>query len=227
MIKINGIPIFVEHKNIKHRYIRVLPPDGKVKISVPLNTSDEEIINLVESKMNWITQKIIKVQNREYKIPFKYVTGEKHFLWGKKYILTIVKKKEFKKPFISDDKLFLPVKDNASLEDRQKALLEFYRSEIKSVIPPLLDNAVEVVGKTPNEWRVKNMKTRWGTCNVNKKRIWINLQLAKKPLECLEYVIYHELTHLHVSNHSKEFKRLLTKFYPNSSKIEKILKTNY
>lgn len=226
MIKINGIPIFVERKNIKHMYIRILPPSGEVKISVPLNTSDEEIVNLVNSKMDWINRKIIKVQNRVYKPHFKYVTGEKHFLWGKEYILNIVAKKEFKKPFILEDKLFLPVKDNASLEDRQKALLEFYRAEIKLAIPPLLDKAVKIVGKTPDEWRVKNMKTRWGSCNVNKKRIWLNLQLAKKPLECLEYVIYHELTHLHIPNHNKEFKRLLTDFYPNSSKIEKILKTN-
>lgn len=100
---------------------------------------------------------------------------------------------------------------------------EFYRKEIKNKIPEVLEKCVNVVGKRPNEWRVKNMKTRWGTCNTRDKRIWLNLQLAKKPMDCLEYVTIHELTHLYVPNHGKEFKEYMDIFCPNWKELKKKL----
>ena len=102
-------------------------------------------------------------------------------------------------------------------------MIEWYRKEIKLKIPDVLEECVKIVGKRPNEWRVKNMKTRWGTCNIQKKRIWINLQLSKKSPECLKYVIIHELTHLYVPNHGKEFKNLMDKFYPEWKETKKLL----
>ena len=103
-------------------------------------------------------------------------------------------------------------------------MVEFYREEIKKEIEILLEDCIKIVGKRPDEWRVKNMKTRWGTCNVKDKRIWLNLQLAKRPKECLKYVIIHELTHLYVANHGSEFKALMDKFYPNWREIKELLK---
>ncbi len=223
MIEIDGISIIIERKNIKNMYIRISPPNGEVKMSVPFSVSDEEVFNFAKSKINWITKKVLEIQSKDYITPLKYKTGEKHLLWGKEYFLKLIPNEKSKKAFIQEDTLFLPVKKRSTIDERQKALIEFYRDEIKLAIPPILANACNVVGKSPNEWRVKNMKTRWGTCNINKKRIWINLQLAKKPPECLEYVIYHELTHLHVANHSIEFKDLLNKFYPNSNEVKNIL----
>lgn len=223
MIEIDGISIAIERKNIKNMYIRVLPPNGEVKMSVPYSVSDERIFQFAKSKINWINKKVLEMQNKEFKPVLKYKTGEKHLFWGKEYTLELIPKERGKKAFVCEDVIYLPVPKRSTIEQRQKALIEFYREEIKLAIPPVLENACKVVGKIPNEWKVKNMKTRWGTCNVNQKRIWLNLQLAKKPPECLEYVVFHELTHLHVSNHSKEFKNLLNKFYPNYKEVKTIL----
>ena len=122
--------------------------------------------------------------------------------------------------------IYLPVDKDSKIKKREKLILEFYRKEIKNEIEILLDECVKTVGKKPDEWRVKNMKTRWGTCNVKDKRIWLNLQLAKTPKECLRYVIIHELTHLYIANHGKEFQNLMDKFYPNWKEIKEILKNN-
>ena len=120
--------------------------------------------------------------------------------------------------------MYLPVDlKKPSLEERRKTMIEFYRHEIKSAIPDVLEKSIAVVGMEPDEWRVKNMKTRWGTCNTREKRIWINLQLAKKSPQCLDYVMIHELTHLIVPNHGSQFKAYMDKFYPNWREVRKLL----
>ncbi|MCI6775229.1 M48 family metallopeptidase [Methanobrevibacter boviskoreani] len=227
-IKVNDVIITVEKKKIKNMYLRVVPPKGQVKISAPHSISREKIIQFAESKIDWIKEKqkqTIINSEKSKKQELKYIDGEKHYLWGKTYTLKIIKRtSKNKEVFIEDDNIYLPINsENNSFEKREKAMNEFYRKEIKNKIPEVLEKCVNVVGKRPNEWRVKNMKTRWGTCNTRDKRIWLNLQLAKKPMDCLEYVTIHELTHLYVPNHGKEFKEYMDIFCPNWKELKKKL----
>ncbi len=193
-IEVDGVAITVEKKKMKNIRIRVLSPTGQVKISAPHRISREEIIKFASSEIEWIKEKQSQILKRQ----LKYENGETHYLWGK----------PLKKP---------------SLEERRKTMIEFYRHEIKSAIPDVLEKSIVVVGREPDEWRVKNMKTRWGTCNTREKRIWINLQLAKKSPQCLDYVMIHELTHLIVPNHGSQFKAYMDKFYPNWREVRKLL----
>ena len=151
----------------------------------------------------------------------KYENGETHYLWGRPYSLQLIEKnRNFREVFVEDETMYLPVDlKKPSLEERRKTMIEFYRHEIKSAIPDVLEKSVVVVGREPDEWRVKNMKTRWGTCNTREKRIWINLQLAKKS----PHVMIHELTHLIVPNHGSQFKAYMDKFYPNWREVRKLL----
>ncbi len=228
-IKIEDIEILVEKKKIKHMYLKV-DKNGKVKISAPHSIRKEEIIYFCESKLDWIKLKQIEIlkNNHSRKIKkLKYINGETLYLWGKQYTLQLIEKnKNYKKAFADKKTIYLPVDKDSKIKKREKLILEFYRKEIKNEIEILLDECVKTVGKKPEEWRVKNMKTRWGTCNVKDKRIWLNLQLAKTPKECLRYVIIHELTHLYIANHGKEFQNLMDKFYPNWKEIKEILKNN-
>lgn len=229
-IEIEGIPIIIERKKIKNMYLRVFYPNGITKISAPVHLPKENIINFAEKKISWVIRKREEMLKNPPEPLLRYVSGEIHYLWGKKYTLQWCSE-DFSKNVTIDNKnniIFLPIKTQNTLEKREKTLIEFYRAEIKKVIPELLEECVDIVGREPNEWRVKNMKTRWGTCNVNKKRIWLNLQLAKKPPICLKYVLIHELTHLYEANHGPRFKNYMDNFCPKWREIKKLLnQTNY
>ena len=119
--------------------------------------------------------------------------------------------------------LYMHAPANSTIEQRKQLLNEFYRKKLKLVIPELMEKYAAIVGKAPVEWRIRDMKTRWGTCNTKDKRIWLSLHLAKKHPDCLEYVIAHELTHLHVPNHSKEFWTRMDVYYPEWKEVRKLL----
>ncbi|WP_407421187.1 M48 family metallopeptidase [Methanobrevibacter sp.] len=223
-IQIENIDITLHRKNIKNMYLRVLPPNGKVVISAPLFISDEDIVNFVKFRKEWILKKQHIIQNSEIQAPLKYKSGEKHFLWGKEYLLKLVSKNDLKRITIDYDNLiiYLPVEKRSKKETREKKLNELYRQELKKAIPPVLEKCVKIVGKRPSEVKVRNMKN-WGNCRYQDKRITLNLKLAKKDPICLEYVMIHELCHLIEFNHGKKFKKLMDEFCPNWKKIKKIL----
>ena len=220
-IEVDGVAITVEKKKMKNIRIRVLSPTGQVKISAPHRVSKDEIIKYALSEIDWIKEN----QSQIMKSQLKYENGETHYLWGRPYTLQLIERnRNFKEVFVEDETMYLPVNlKNPSLEARRKTMIEFYRKEIKSAIPDVLEKSIAIVGREPDEWKVKNMKTRWGTCNTRKKRIWINLQLAKKSPQCLDYVMIHELTHLIVPNHGSQFKDYMDKFYPNWREVRKLL----
>lgn len=144
-------------------------------------------------------------------------------MWGKPYRLEVVygnKKSEVKK---TPRKIVLKVPEGTDISKRELIITEWYRAEIKRVLEIISKKCEKNTGLKANEYRVKNMKTRWGTCNIDKKRIWINLQLAKKPMECLEYVLTHELVHLIEKNHTNRFHALVEEFYPTWKEARKLL----
>ena len=223
-LTIDNITLTLERKNIKNMYLRVLPPNGNVKVSAPLFISDEEIVNFIRLKKDWILKKQRYILENNIKAPLKYDNGEKHYLWGKEYTLQLIKNDTVKQVLIDEEKsiLYLPIAKRSTIEKRKKTLDEFYRNQMKIVIPQVLDKCTKIVGKTPSEVKIRNMKN-WGNCRYQDKRITLNLNLAKKDIECLEYVMIHELCHLIEFNHSKKFKNLMDKYCPNWKEIKKRL----
>ena len=220
---IENIEITLYRKNIKNMYLRVVPPNGEVKISAPLFLRDETIIDFVKLRKDWILKKQQLILNKNIKAPLKYKDGEKHLLWGKEYTLKLINNERIKEGFVDEDKsiIYLPVPKRSTIEKREKILNEFYRKQLKKVLPTVLEKCIQIVGRKPTEIKVRKMKN-WGNCN-QKGRITLNLNLAKKDPICLEYVMIHELCHLIEFNHSPKFKKLMDKFSPNWREIKKIL----
>lgn len=223
-LTIENITLTLERKNIKNMYLRVLPPNGNVKVSAPSFISDEEIVNFIRLKKDWILKKQRYILENNIKAPLKYENGEKHYLWGKEYTLQLIKNDTVKQVLVDEEKsiLYLPIAKRSTIEKRKKTLDEFYRNQMKIAIPQVLDKCTKIVGKTPSEVKIRNMKN-WGNCRYHDKRITLNLNLAKKDIECLEYVMIHELCHLIEFNHSKKFKMLMDKYCPNWKEIKKRL----
>ncbi len=224
IIVIEDIPILLERKNIKHMYLKVLPPNGEVKITASFKISDDEVANFVKSKKDWILKKQKLILTNDIKAPLKYVTGEKHQLWGKEFELKIILNDNIKKAFVDNEKriIYLPAAKRSTIEKRQKILYEFYRKEVENEISNVLDECTGIVGERPTEIKVRNMKN-WGNCRSRDRRITLNLKLAMKDKICLQYVLIHELTHLIEFNHGKNFKKLMDEFLPNWREIKKIL----
>lgn len=211
---IGGIPLTIIKKtNLKNLYIRVNPPHAEVVVSSPTSVSDEEIHLFVLRKLPEIRKVQDKMLKQTRQTKRKFVSGEAHYLWGKPYMLKIVYGNKAKVERLPD-KLVLTVIEGASTETKEKILNNWYRKELNRVLDSLIGKCEGIVGESANEYRIKNMKTKWGTCNIQDKRIWLNLQLVKKPVACLEYVLVHELVHLIEKNHTNRFYSLVEEFYP-------------
>ncbi len=222
-IIIEDITVTLERKNIKNMYLRVLPPNGEVKVSAPIFLSDEDIYDFIKSRKEWILKKQEIILENNIKAPLKYKNGEKHELWGEEYTLQLIKNDKIKSVIVDREKsiMYLPVPSRSTIEKRKKILDEFYRKELQKAIPHVSPKCINIVGRHPAEIKVRKMKN-WGNCKQNGV-ITLNLNLAKKPPICLEYVLIHELCHLIEFNHGKKFKKLMDKFCPNWKKIKKVL----
>ena len=230
-MQLNNFPITITRKKIKNMYLRV-HQDGTVSVSAPKRMSDKAIRDFVDSKSDWIEMQLKKLEERKQQVSEtahttepSYVTGEIHYLWGKPCTLLVEETTgRGSVTFVENQQsLLLRVPKNSTIEQRRYLLEKFYRQELKAAVPDLMEHYVGVVGKSPTEWRIRNMKTRWGTCNTKAGRIWLALNLAKKHPKCLEYVIAHELTHLHVPNHSKAFWARMDVYYPQWREVRKLL----
>lgn len=214
-IQIEGIPITIEKKKIKNIYLKVLSPNGKVVISAPKRMSQKAIEEFAFSKSTWIKEKRKKYEGRMPQRELQYETGEQILFLGKTYPLEVKYWNGSNKVTFSEEKIQMWIKENSTREQREKCLNEWYRKQLKMRIPKLIDKWEPVMNVQVKEWNVKNMKTRWGTCNTSAQRIWLNLQLAKSKPECLEYVVVHEMTHLLEQNHNERFWGFMDSFFPD------------
>lgn len=217
--EISGFQIEVTRKKIKRMYLSI-KPGGQINISAPYRMPNAEIENFVNEHTEWINKNQKKMSAIKNIAP-KYQDGDHIYLFGEKYILHV--NEGSKNSVTSSEKnVFLTVKSLADT-NREEILNEWYREKLKEKIAVLLPECEKITGLYCNDWRIKNMKTRWGTCNITAKRIWINLRLAKMSEIYLKYVIFHELTHLAISNHGSDFKALLSSFMPNWREVRKSL----
>lgn len=216
-IIIDDIEIEVIKKNIKNIYLSVQSPNGQVKISAPKKITDDRIRSFAVSKLSWIKKQQAKFENQE-RIPEKeYISGESHYYFGQPYLLNVIYQNSGKSKVEIRNKKYMDlyVKEGSSKEKKSDIMKEWYRKELKDTIPSMIGKWEKIMDLTVSEWGVKQMKTRWGTCNPNARRIWLNLELAKRPLHCLEYIIVHEMAHLIERGHGHKFKAIMDKYYPN------------
>jgi len=213
---VNQIPIEVVRKEIKNLHLAVYPPDGHVRVAVPLHVTDDNIRLAVISKLRWIKKQQAHFRAQARQSMREMVTGESHYLWGKRYRLEVVERWGAHEIGIKNNTwLRLYIRPNTSRANRERVINEWYRTELKKSIPPLIEKWEEIMGLQVSEWKVKKMKTKWGSCNANAGRIWLNLELAKKPVECLEYIIVHEMVHLLERRHNEQFRAYLEQYMPN------------
>jgi len=212
---ISGIDVEVVRKAIKNLHLGVYPPNGRVRVAAPTAMTDEAIRLAVIGKLGWIKKRQAGFDNQERQSPREYVTGETHYYRGKRYRLNVVYQNG--QAVVSISKLrtiSLYVHVGSDTARCEQVLYDWYRSRLKEMIPELLEKWERVIGVHTSAWDVKRMKTKWGTCNVEARRIWLNLELVKKQVHCLEYVLVHELVHLLERNHNDRFTALMDQFMP-------------
>lgn len=214
-LQIGNVRIAVTKKNIKNMYIRVLPPGGTVQITAPYSASDDAIRMFAVSRISWIKKQKQDFEEQARQTKRQYVTGESYYVWGRRYRLDVQYSNIRNAVFLTGGRFILQVRSESTPEQREHVLNDWYREQLKSKLPEVIRKCEQIVGVHASEWRIKNMRTKWGTCNIDKKRIWLNLQLAKKTPECLDYVVTHELVHLLERSHNERFQKYMDAFYPN------------
>lgn len=215
-IQVSDIDVDVIKKDIKNIHLAVYPPSGRVRLSSPRSMKTESLRLFLISKLGWI-KKHIRKMNSQVRVPDReYIQGESHWVQGQRYLLNIIEEQAPPKVKIRNKKyLDLYVRPGSDKVKREEVIREWYRGILKEQIPALIEKWEKELGVTVQDWGVKQMKTKWGSCNINAKRIWLNLELAKKPKPLLDYVVLHEIAHLKERLHNDRYKGILTKHMPS------------
>jgi predicted metal-dependent hydrolase len=214
-IKVGNIAIDVVRKDIKNLHLGVYPPSGRVRIATPLKIDDEAVRLFAVSKMAWIKKQQLKFETQERQSERRFVSGESHYYKGRRYLLNVIYHNAAPKVEIRNKThIDLYVRVGSTCEQRGKVLTKWYRKQLKDQIPALIAKWQRIIGVEVDDWGVKKMKTKWGTCTLASRRIRLNLELAKKPEHCLEYIIVHEMVHLIERDHGDRFVAYMDKFMP-------------
>ncbi|MEN9489781.1 MAG: hypothetical protein RJA63_230 [Pseudomonadota bacterium] len=204
----------VVRKNIKNVHLSVYPPDGRVRISAPLHMELDTIRVFAITKLAWIKSQQRKMLAQERETPREYLDRESHYVWGKRYLLELVEKEASPGIALKHSTLVLQLRPGTDEARRQEILDAWYREQIKAAMPELLAKWEPLMGVKAGRVFVQRMKTKWGSCNPEARSIRINTDLAKKPPECLEYIVVHELAHLIEPTHNARFTALMELFLP-------------
>jgi predicted metal-dependent hydrolase len=214
-ITISGLRVEIVRKDIKNLHLGVYPPNGRVRVAVPLRVSDEAVRLAVIGKLRWIKRSQAKFKDQPRQSQREMVSGESHYVLGRRHRLNIVYHDGPAKVVVRNKATIeLHVRPETSAEQRERALNQWHRQQLKQLIPPLLEKWQPILGVEVADWGIKKMKTKWGSCNADARRIWLNLELAKKPVQCLEYILVHELVHLIERHHNDRFVEIMDQHMP-------------
>jgi len=212
---VRGLAVEVVRKDIKNVHLGVYPPKGRVRVAVPLRIDDEAVRLAVISRLGWIRRHQDRFKNQERQSEREMITGESHYVQGRRYRLDVIEHKGPASVWLPNNTtLQLRVRPGTDREKREAVLYQWYRQQMREQIPELIAKWEPVIGVAIADWGIKKMKTRWGTCNIRARRIWLNLELAKKPVHCLEYIIVHEMVHLLERLHNDRFRKYMENFMP-------------
>ena len=212
---VGGIAVEVVRKKIKNLHLGVYPPNGRVRVAVPTVVSDEAVRLAIIEKLGWIKRQRARFENQPRQSRREMVNGESHYFLGRRCRLRVHEQDGV--PRVATRavaSLDLFVRPGTTADQREALVSRWYRAQLKAMIPPLLEKWQPKLGVQVAAWGVKKMKTKWGSCNAAARRIWVNLELAKKPLQCLEYVLVHELVHLKERRHDEHFIALMDAAMP-------------
>ena len=214
-IEIENIQLEITKKKIKNINLRICHPEGQVRISAPLNSSQERIIKFVISKLEWIKKQKSQIQNHPARKPERFLDNEIHYFRGQPYKLKILINNREMFVKLIDQQIILNLPRNSGTEKKRFVLNDWYYEQLKSLIPPLIEKWEKILNVNVSSFHIRTMKTRWGSCTPKTRRVRFNLELAKSPPETLEYIVVHELVHLIEPSHNNRFKSLMDRFYPN------------
>ncbi len=226
-LTINGLAVEVVRKSIKNLHIGVYPPQGRVRVAAPTSMTNEAVRLAVIDRLGWIKKQRAGFRSQPRQSAREMVTGETHYLFGHRYRLRVVEHDEAPRVrLVNKSTLELSVRPGALVHQRERVWQQWLREQLKSRIGPLVEKWQAVVGVELTEWGVKRMKTKWGSCNTDACRIWLNLELAKKPPECLTYIIVHELVHLLERTHNDRFVEHMDRCLPKWRTIRDLLNSS-
>ena len=213
-LQIGNITVDVVKKDIKNIHLSVYPPTGSVRISAPSRMDLDTIRVFAISKLSWIKKQQAKLKKQEREAPREFLNKESHYFKGKRYLLQVAEKDAAPRVVLKHCILELHVRPSTSGEKRKSILDEWYRQQLKELVPTLIEKWEKKMSVQVKEFGIKKMKTKWGACNREAGRIWLNLELAKKNLHCIEYIVVHEMVHLLERKHNDIFISNMDKFMP-------------
>ncbi|WP_417629193.1 M48 family metallopeptidase [Paraburkholderia denitrificans] len=211
--------IDVVRKDIKHVHLSVYPPDGRVRISAPRHMASDLIRVYAITRLDWIRRQQRKLLAQERETPREYLDRESHYVWGKRYLLRIVEADAAPAVNLKHSTLELRVRPGSDAGRRREVLDAWYREQLRNALPPLLEKWESLLGVRARRLLVQHMKTQWGSCNPSSGNIRLNTDLARKPPECIEYILVHELLHLIEPTHNARFQSLMDRFMPQWRQI--------
>lgn len=213
-VQLGDIAVDVVKKDIKNVHLSVYPPSGRVRISAPSRMSLDTIRVFAISKLDWIKQQQKKLREQEREAPREYLDRESHYIWGKRHLLKGIEGNSAPEVVLTRNILILRIRPGSSEEKKQAALEEWYREQLKVAVPPLIAKWESLLGIKVKRFFVQRMKTKWGSCSHGAGSIRLNTELVKKPPECLEYIVVHEMLHLLEPTHNSRFIALMDQFMP-------------
>lgn len=215
-ISVSGVRVTVVRKDIKNLHLGVYPPNGRVRVAAPPSVSDEAVRLAVVGKLGWIRRQRARFEAQPRQSQREMVGGESHYFLGRRCRLQVHYHAGSPRAALRGKTVIdLFVRPGSSVEERERVLQRWYRAELKTLTPPLLEKWQRALGVQVAAWGVRRMKTRWGSCTIDAGRVWLNLELVKKPVRCLEYIVVHELMHLRERHHGEVFVELMDNALPS------------
>ena len=214
-LTLGDIAVDVVLKDIKNIHLGVYPPAGRMRIAAPARMSLDAIRIFAISKLTWIRQQRVKLQEQERETRREYLDRESHYVWGARYLLDVTERDQAPAVDLKHRRMMLTVRAGTNAAKREAIIARWYRDQIRSAVPDLVAKWEPIVGVKVERIFVRQMKTRWGTCNPRHRVIRLNTELAKKPKECLEYIVLHEMLHLLEPTHNARFVALMDGFLPS------------
>jgi predicted metal-dependent hydrolase len=214
-LTVRGIGVDVVYKDIKHLHIGVYPPLGRVRVAAPERLDDEHIRLALIQRLPWIKRRRKQLQDAARQSDREMVSGESHYVWGVRRRLKVVERPGRPRLTVDGERLLLCLPEGTPTAGRLSLLEDWQRAQLSAAIPPLVEKWEPVVGEVVRRWSIRRMKTKWGSCNRETGHVQFNLELAKKPRRCLEYIVVHEMTHLLERGHGERFVELIDRFLPD------------
>lgn len=213
-ITLGDITVDVVKKGIKNIHLSVYPPTGKVRISAPFRMDLDNIRVFAITKLGWIKSQQQKLSEQARETPREYLNRESHYVWGTRYLLTVSESEQSPSLELMHNRMHLRVRPGTDEHKKQAIVEEWYRAQLKQAALPVIAKWEPLIGVKVKQFYVRRMKTKWGSCNADSGSIRLNTDLAKKPQECLEYIVVHEMVHLLEPTHNARFVSLMDQFMP-------------